>query len=437
MKFKIINNINKEPITFNSKQITMYLCGPTVYNHVHIGNIRPIITFDVLNRLLLTLGYKVNFVHNITDIDDKIIKQAILEKKLETEISNFYYHQYLQILKQLNVDFKKIHIYKVTDNIDSIINYIDEIVKKDFAYESNGDIYFSIQKITNYGHLSNKTLDELLIGARVQVNSEKKNENDFVLWKKTKEGITWKSSWSNGRPGWHTECSCLINKYIGKQVDIHGGGIDLKFPHHENENAQNIAINNKELAKSWLHVGHLTIMEEKMSKSLNNFILAKDLLQQNDANSIRWFFYKTVYSNPINYSSELIKDASNEINSIINNLNVFKSYLYINKSFKLNNKKYYDCLSNLIDNLNFPNHISLILQLLKEANLLLRNKQWKELNVLYNKIFFSLSILGIEMKNIHTKKNIELLLEWNKEKNKNNFKLSDKLREKLLIKKLI
>ena len=262
---KIYDSLSNKNIEV-TEPITMYCCGPTVYNDVHVGNIRPIITFDVLNRYFLFFKKQVKFVHNITDIDDKIIKTAKQNNENELELSNRYYLRYVNILKLLNIDTNMI-MPKVSENLNGLISYIQELINSKHAYVSNGDVYFDVKSIDNYGCVSHQKIDELISGVRIENSSNKKSNLDFALWKKTTEGINWDSPWSKGRPGWHSECSYFINKYFGKQVEIHGGGVDLKFPHHENENAQNLAISHLNIAKIWMHVGHININNKKMAKS--------------------------------------------------------------------------------------------------------------------------------------------------------------------------
>lgn len=434
---KLYNSILKKHVDLKiiNNKLSIYLCGPTVYNHVHIGNIRPIIVFDVLLRLLRTFKVDVTFIHNITDIDDKIIKQAKLENKTELELSNYYFIHYKEILEKLNIS-KGIYFPKVSDHIGGIVKYIETLKKRGFAYVSNGDVYFNVGKIKDYGFLSNKNINELEVGARIEENKNKKSPYDFVLWKKTSIGINWKTDFSYGRPGWHTECAYLIHKYIGETADIHGGGVDLKFPHHENENAQNIGICNSPLAKHWLHVGHLTINDTKMSKSLNNYVYAKDLLEIYGPNAIRWFFYKTSYSNPINYADEYIESANEEIEKIVYDTNVFKSYLIISDSLRpiMLNPKIFE---NLLNDLNTPNTVTFINQEIKAAHIALREKEYNTLNLKYNIIFTLLNVLGIDIKEIHTNENIELLKRWDKLKEERNFVQADVLRKELLKNKLI
>lgn len=436
---KLYNAIKKEYVNLEiiNNNISIYLCGPTVYNHVHVGNIRPIITFDVLHRLLKQKNINVNFVHNITDIDDKIIKQAAKEKVSELGLSNYYYEKYLEILKKLNIDLT-IKMPKVSDHINGIINYIEQIQQKGFAYQVDGDVYFKTLNIPNYGSLSNKKTDELEVGSRVADNNKKLSPFDFVLWKQTNEGINWDTMFSKGRPGWHTECSYLISQYIGKQVDIHGGGVDLKFPHHENENAQNIAINDCELAKHWIHVGHLNIDNNKMSKSLNNFILAKDILSKYSSNDIRWFFYQTNYANPINFTNQAIDSAKQSIENILYSLNIFKSYLILDNKFNMiNNIDKDNLFSSLLNDLNFPNAVSDINKIVKEANTLLRQKEYDQLNIKVNELILYLDVMGITYRDDHSEENIELLKKWNEYKNNKDFEKSDLLRKELIYKKLI
>lgn len=433
---KIYNHLKKEKeLLPKDKTVRIYVCGPTVYNDVHIGNIRPIIIFDVLNRLLLKLGYSVKFVHNITDIDDKIINKAIEENKNELDVSKYYMEQYFEVLKKLGIS-TNIIFPKISDNIVNIISYINEIIKKGYAYISDGDVYFRTSKINDYGLISGMLIDALEDDSRVSYE-KKENKNDFALWKKTDIGIKWKANFSEGRPGWHTECAVLIKKYFGDQADIHGGGVDLKFPHHENENAQNIAINNKNIAKLWMHIGHLNVDNTKMSKSLNNFILAKDILSKYDANAVRWFFYQTSYTNPINFTEELMVNIAQNINYIIHSLNIFKSYCIVNNQ-KIDSTFDNSYLEILSDDLNLPNTISFINEKVKEANVFLRQNKYQQLSLIYYNLYVLLTeILGIKIINIHTYKNIEILLEWNKLKNEKKFNEADKKRKILIEKKLI
>ena len=278
-------------------QVNMYVCGPTVYDYIHIGNARPVVFFDTVRRYFEAKNYKVKFVSNFTDVDDKIIKKAIEENKSELVISGHYIDAFLKDIEDLNckTDYIK---PKVTDYMQHIIDYIDNLVKKGYAYVVDGDVYFEVSKLTDYGKLANRNIDELISGSRVDLNPLKKNPLDFTLWKKTKEGLNFDSPFSEGRPGWHTECVAMIDDVFGEEIDIHGGGVDLKFPHHENEIAQAKATHNNRAAKYWMHNGRLNMKGSKMSKSLGNIVLVKDF---KDKMPLRYFILSTHYRSPMSY----------------------------------------------------------------------------------------------------------------------------------------
>lgn len=433
---KIFDSLSKTLKVLNEKKINIYNCGPTVYNDIHIGNARPLIVFDVLYRYLSRINRNVEYLHNLTDIDDKIINKAIEENTNEKNISEKYIDAYKQICKNLNI--KQMELVKVTDHIDGIIDYIHRLILSNHAYEINGNVYFNIESITNYGSLSNKKIDELENGERVEIDNHKKHPGDFVLWKKTKKGIQWNTPWGWGRPGWHTECAYLIEKYFHNNLTIHGGGIDLKFPHHENENAQNLALYNTPLAKIWMHIGHVNINNRKMSKSLNNFVLVKDLLQTYNYSTIRWFFYTSNYSNPINFSKDALEITKKDINKIENILNIAKSQLIINDQFKINetiNLKSFD--EQLDANLNIVNAITCLQTTIKALNIAIRNKDFNQANHIFNQIINSLNVLGINFNNIHTPENLLLLKEYKQEITNKNFQKSDLIRKELIARGLI
>lgn len=417
--------------------ITMYCCGPTVYNDVHVGNIRPIITFDVLNRLSSWLKKEVTFVHNITDIDDKIINAAKSQNVNELEFSNKYYLEYVNILETLNI--KKMIMPKVSENMQDLIAYIQKLVDSKHAYVSDGDVYFDVTSIKDYGCLSKQNLDQLKSGVRKELSKNKKNEFDFALWKQTSEGINWDSPWSKGRPGWHTECACLINKFFGKQVEIHGGGIDLKFPHHENENAQNIAISNVNIAKIWMHVGHIRVNNEKMAKSLGNFILVKDLLKEYEPNIIRWFMYQTQYENPINFSKDFFIQLKDEFVKLIKTINQTIIDLSIKEiKIELNQKEINDqFISALEDDLNFPNAIKAIWSDVKSLRTYFSKKEFSQVNKLISSIYNELDILGLKYQSILTKENLELISRWKKAIESKQYKTADKIRQQFKDKGII
>lgn len=428
---KLYNSADGKYKTIDVNKVSIYNCGPTVYNHVHIGNVRPLITFDVLFRYLEFIGTKTCYIHNLTDIDDKIISVAKKLNISEKELTEKYINSYLDLFKIINI--KKMVMPKVSDNIKEIIQYIEKLVEKKAAYVSDGDVYFDIKNAKDYGSISHKNIDELLDGVRKDNLSNKKYPLDFALWKKTEDGLNWKAIWSKGRPGWHTECCVLINKYVGDHVDIHGGGIDLKFPHHENENAQNKALFNKDIANIWMHVGHVNIDNQKMAKSSNNFILVKEFVTTDNANGLRWFFYQTKYENPINFSIDLFNDANDDVKSLIKNINSIKTNLLLADAQKINTHSVTSDFKNAIEeDLNFPNVVMTIKNEIKKINVAMKQKDF----ILASKLLFSveqeLSILGIVINKIHTSENIDLIKEWKKMSTSKKFTEADIIRKELI-----
>ena len=286
---KIFNTISGKLEEFKPMkegQIKMYVCGPTVYNYAHIGNMLPPLVFDMVYRYFKYLGYNVIYVSNFTDVDDKIINAAIENNCSEKEITEKFIKIYLDNMKDLNcldISYRP----KVTETMPEIIEFIQKMLDNGSAYKSGDDVYFDVSKVPDYGILSKQNLEELDAGSRIEVSENKHNPYDFVLWKKTDKGIKWDAPFGIGRPGWHTECVVMINKLLGSCIDIHAGGVDLKFPHHENERAQSIAVNNSPLANYWMHNGHVMVNGVKMSKSLGNFTLAKDIIDKYNSNIIR------------------------------------------------------------------------------------------------------------------------------------------------------
>ena len=431
---KIYNPITNSKVELKQQKISIYNCGPTVYNYVHIGNIRPLITFDVLYRYLLSIGKDVTYIHNITDIDDKIINRAIEENSTEKEISEKYTKAYFDLFDTLNI--KRMQTPKVSDHIQDIIEYIKQLVASGSAYVKEGDVYFDIRSIKDYGVVSNRKIDELLDGVRKENLENKNYPLDFALWKQTNKGLNWSSPWSNGRPGWHTECSVLINKYIGDSVTIHGGGIDLKFPHHENENAQNIALKKRSIADIWMHVGHLNINNEKMAKSLKNFILVKDILTKQNANGLRWFFYKTKYENPINFTDELLNETNYEIQKIVLNMSQAQTWILANniKNHKKTTSINFDLA--MQDDLNFPNAITSIIEQTKNLNLLIRQKDFINANEVISNLYAEFDILGLRYETCHND-NIDLIQKWYKVMNDKDYIEADRYRNQLVQKGLL
>ncbi|MCH5585911.1 cysteine--tRNA ligase [Shimazuella sp. AN120528] len=311
MAVKVYNTLSKEKETFESKNksISMYVCGPTVYNFIHIGNARVFVFFDVVRRYLSHLGYKVTYVQNFTDVDDKLIKASIETGKSVAQIAQQYTDAYFEDMDALGVHRADVHP-KATEHITQMIDAIQTLIEKGKAYEVDGDVYFRTLRQDGYGKLSHQSLEDLQSGARVEVNERKEHPFDFALWKRAKEGeISWDTPWGAGRPGWHIECSVMAKEYLGETLDIHAGGIDLCFPHHENEIAQSEALNDKPFVRYWLHNGFINMENEKMSKSLGNVMRVVDMRKMYSPKAIRYFLLSAHYRNPINFTSEVMKQA--------------------------------------------------------------------------------------------------------------------------------
>lgn len=307
----------------------MYVCGVTPYNHPHIGNARPFVTWDVIRRYMKHVGYKVTYVQNFTDVDDKIINTSNGEGVSWDTIANRYIDSYFEVMDALGV--QRADMYpRVSTHIDDIIAMIKTLIDKGYAYELDGDVYYSVEKFEHYGELSGRTLDDMEAGARIEVDGRKKNPMDFALWKAAKPGEPyWESPWGNGRPGWHIECSAMSQKYLGTEFDFHGGGSDLIFPHHENEIAQSEGCSGQHPAvRYWLHNGFITINSEKMSKSLNNFFLVKDILEQYSPDALRYFLLSTHYRSPLDFSDERLEEANKSLERLST---AIENLLYLEK----------------------------------------------------------------------------------------------------------
>lgn len=423
--------------TIKENEVTMYVCGPTVYNYVHIGNMRPVITFDMVYKYFKYLGYKVNYASNFTDINPKIITMAKELGITEREVANKFIEAYLNDLKNYNcsdIDERP----KVIEHLDDIFNFITKLIDKNYAYVKDGDVYFRVSKIKDYGILSNQNISELEAGSRVDIDDKKEDPLDFALWRKTDEGEQFDSPWGKGIPGWHTECVAMINSIFGKKIDIHGGGVDLKFPHHENEIAQSMALNENHLANYWMHNGHINVDGEKMSKSLGNFILAKDFLKMHNANLIKIALFKTHYRLPLNFTDELFNEANNIDNKIYNALKSAKLLLVLNDAHLIVNsvkdQKFEEYMN---DDFNTPNVITYLLELLKELNIEIRQKGENVL-LLYNKILMITNILGLvyDLPEI-TKEDVENYNKWQECRKEKDFEKADIYRNKLIEKNII
>ncbi|MGI6154070.1 MAG: cysteine--tRNA ligase [Christensenellaceae bacterium] len=307
--YNSLTNRKEELVPGKEGEISIYACGPTVYNYFHIGNARPFIVFDTLRRYLVFRGYKVAFVQNFTDVDDKMINAANEEGISIKELGDRYIDAYFEDAKALNIEPATVHP-KATEHIDDIIALIERLIDKGHAYAANGDVYYDTQSFDGYGKLSGQDLAELELGARIDIGENKKNPMDFALWKAEKPGeISWESPWGRGRPGWHIECSAMSMKYLGDTIDIHGGGQDLKFPHHENEIAQSEGATGKPFVRYWMHNGYINIDNKKMSKSEGNFFTVRDILKEFDGLAVRLFMLDAHYRNPINFSRDLLRQS--------------------------------------------------------------------------------------------------------------------------------
>lgn len=309
----------KEFTPVEDNKVKMYVCGPTVYDSPHLGHARCYITWDMVYRYLKFKGYEVTYARNITDVDDKIINKAIQTNCTTEEIANKYYAEFEKAMQELNVSKPDIEP-KATDNIEQMIDLIKTLENKGFAYAADGDVYFDVSKFTKYGRLSRQNIDDLKAGARVEASDIKKNVIDFALWKAVKDEneVGWQSPWGKGRPGWHIECSAMSKRYLGETIDIHAGGYDLVFPHHENEKAQSEAAFDKDFVRYWLHNGFVKINQEKMSKSLGNYITIQDILDKYDANTIRFFILTNHYRMPVEFNDESLKSAKNGVQRLKN-----------------------------------------------------------------------------------------------------------------------
>ena len=415
----------------NEGKVTMYVCGPTVYNYVHIGNMRPVITFDMVYKYLKYLGYDVKYASNYTDINPKITKAAETLGITEREVADKFIKAYEEDLKNYNcsnIDYRP----RVINYLDDIFNFISKLIEKDYAYVVDGDVYFRVSKIKDYGILSNQSIEELISGSRVDIDEKKENPLDFALWRKTTEGETFTSPWGKGIPGWHTECVVMINKLFGDKIDIHAGGVDLKFPHHENEIAQSIALNNNYIANYWMHNGHININNVKMSKSLNNFILAKDFIKEHSANVIKLAFLSTNYRQPLNLTDKVFDEAliiDNKIKTLLKSAN---NELNIKNIHNIKEEKDSTFEEYMNDDFNTPNVITLILSLVKDLNQEIRN-EGNNILTLTNKILTITNILGLSYSMPEfTEKQKETYNNWIKAREDKDFALADTLREELI-----
>ena len=460
--YNTITNKIEEFKTIEENKVKMYVCGPTVYNYIHLGNARPIVVFDTLARYFEHKGIKVEFVQNFTDVDDKIINKSIEEGTSASEVSEKYIKYFFEDISKLNI-LESVKRPKVTENMAEIIEIIQKLIDNGFAYEKDGDVYFEVKKYKDYGKLSNQKIEELELGARIDVSEIKKNPVDFALWKKKKDGEPfWESPWGQGRPGWHIECSAMAKKYLGDTFDIHGGGQDLVFPHHENEIAQSKCAYHGNFANYWLHNGFIQINGDKMSKSLGNFFLLREILEKFSGNVVRLFILSTHYRKPINFSFENMEDTKKALQNIVKSMNKFENIVEKYKNEKIENvknsefsqkidefdKKFEEAMA---EDMNTPQALATIFDQIRETNKLISTNE-NEFSTIYYEIKKSYDSLKQKIENVFgiaievenavkeeegenmelTKKLIELLIKLRSEaRSEKNFKLSDEIRDEL------
>ena len=447
---KLYNTLKREKEEFvpiQEGKVKMYSCGPTVYNYFHVGNARPFIIFDTLRRYLEYRGYEVTFVQNFTDIDDKMINKANELGITVKELADQYIKEYFIDAKGLGIKEATYHP-RATENIDAIIKIVKTLEDKGYAYNVDGDVYFSAKKFKEYGKLSHQPLEDLEAGARINVNEDKKDPMDFALWKKQKPGEpAWESPWGMGRPGWHIECSAMANKYLAKTIDIHSGGQDLVFPHHENEIAQSECANGCTFANYWLHNGYINIDNKKMSKSLGNFFTVREIAQEFDYEVIRLFMLSAHYRSPINFSKTLMESARSSMERVYNCIDAMK--FFADKSqieeIKDSEKEYKEKLDNfkqkyidaMEDDLNTADAISVIFEIVAEANKTITAESGSSKEIINYTVDMIRELGGVLGLFVNDKKEelspeITALLEERKiARSEKNWAKSDEIRDKL------
>ncbi|MDH5163872.1 cysteine--tRNA ligase [Heyndrickxia oleronia] len=446
MSIQIYNTLTrkKEPfIPLEEGKVKMYVCGPTVYNYIHIGNARPAIVFDTVRKYLEYHGYDVDFVSNFTDVDDKLIKAAKELGEDVPTIADRFIDAYFEDVSALGCNKASVHP-RVTENMDIIIEFIETLINKGYAYESEGDVYYRTRKFNGYGKLSHQSVDDLKSGARIEVGEKKEDALDFALWKAAKEGeIHWESPWGKGRPGWHIECSAMARKYLGDTIDIHAGGQDLTFPHHENEIAQSEALTGKTFARYWMHNGYININNEKMSKSLGNFVLVHDIIKHFDPQVLRFFMLSVHYRNPINYSEELLENAGSGLERIKTSYQNLKHRLQSSTNLTENDQEWLtkieeshqEFVKEMDDDFNTANGISVLFELSKQANYYLREKNTSEkvLHAFMDEFKGLFNVLGLKLESeeLLDEEIEELIQKRNQARKDRDFQLADAIRDQL------
>ena len=445
---KIYNSLTRkkeEFVPLEPGKVSMYVCGPTVYNYFHIGNGRTFIVFDTIRRYMEYRGYEVNFVQNFTDIDDKMINKANEENTTVKEIGDKYICEYYKDADGLNIKRATTNP-RATEYISEIIEFVSGLIEKGYAYEVNGDVYFRTKNFEGYGQLIGQNLDDLQAGARINVDERKEDPMDFAIWKAQKPGEpAWECPWGLGRPGWHIECSCMAKNLLGDTIDIHAGGMDLSFPHHENEIAQSEALTGKKFANYWMHAAFLNVNNQKMSKSLNNFLTARDALKQYDADVIRFLMLSGHYRIQLNFSSDLLESAKASVERLYNAIGNLENLISEVKNEKMTDEevKYLESLGSyrqryiekMDDDFNTADAISVLFDLIRDINSNIGINSSKELCEMALELIRELGLpLGILQKT--TKGNLEaeieaLIAERQQARKDRNFALADKIRDEL------
>lgn len=446
MTIKLFNTLTRQKEEFKPLEegkVKMYVCGPTVYNYIHIGNARPAIVFDTVRRYFEYRGYDVNFVSNFTDVDDKLIKAANELGEDVPAVAERFIAAYHEDTEALGCKRADVHP-RVTESMDIIIDFIQALIEKGYAYESQGDVYYRTRKFDGYGKLSHQSIDDLKVGARIEAGDKKEDPLDFVLWKAAKEGeIFWESPWGQGRPGWHIECSAMAKKYLGDTIDIHAGGQDLAFPHHENEIAQSEALNNQTFARYWMHNGYINIDNEKMSKSLGNFVLVHDIIKEQDPQVLRFFMLSVHYRHPINYNLELLENAKSGLDRLKTSYENLKHRREVSAELTDNNEEWLEKLVSLKnqfieemdDDFNTANGISVLFELSRQANYYLMEKNTSTTVIdAFSKHFQEFfEVLGLKLEEAELlDEEIEDMINQRIQARKDrDFQLADQLRDKL------
>ena len=449
--YNTLSRKKEEFIPLNPPNVTMYVCGPTVYDYFHLGNARSFLMADVIRKYLEYKGYKVKYAMNLTDVDDKIIKKANEQNVDPQEISEKYIKAFFDDIEKLRI--KKADVYpKATEHMTEITKLIEILENNNSAYNVDGNVFYNVTNFNGYGKLSGKKIDELESGSRVEINIEKHNPLDFSLWKKAKPGEPyWEAKWGNGRPGWHIECSAMSQKHLGETIDIHAGGNDLIFPHHENEIAQSEGASGKHFVNYWIHFGFLNIRDEKMSKSLGNFFTAREVVKNYSVESIRHFLNQTHYASPLSYSEELLESAQRGLEKINNFVEEILEGIYRNKvdgitpEFDIDRYKF--AFENAMDDdFNTPKATAVIFDFVRDANKAIGDKK-NEINAEFYQMLKDflkstaddvLTILNFDKSKAESNQSlqndlIELLIKMrNEAREEKNFKLGDKIRDELL-----